>query len=276
MRTASALVAVGVLSIAGIGPAAAETTPEETATFDLGDLDLSGEGTFQQFDPALGTLQSVVITADVTMDFDVCLTNLSQEASTIPAGSVSGLAPVTFAGDIVATATGAMDVPGGELTASTGADACSDWLETGTVPTASDSFYYTETDVSPFSETLTDPAQLALYTGTGTVPFSYEASSMSDLAQPSEWTIIFLAGGSGSATISYVYEPAPVPTPSPTPSASPTPSVTPVAVAQPTPPAVPLPVTGGDVAKVVLVAGLLLAGGTAALVVGRKVQARKG
>ncbi|NBH04286.1 choice-of-anchor E domain-containing protein [Amycolatopsis sp. SID8362] len=190
-------------------PALADTTAVQTVQVDLGDLDKPGNGTFQQFDPSLGTLASMTITADVTMTFEVCMTNRSPEASTIDAGVVGGKAPITFAGNIVADATGAMDVPATTLAATSGVDSCTTWRQTGVKPTAPDSFYITEDDQWPFSRAVSDPSILSMYTGTGTVPVSWEASSASTLGQPSEWTIIFQAHGAGRATIQYTYDVAP-------------------------------------------------------------------
>ena len=270
------LVAGAALALTtGVGPASAETTGSQTTTFDLGDLDATGTGTFDQFDPSLGTLTAVHITADVTMDFDVCTTNLSDEASSVPAGEVQGSAPVTFAGGVVADAGGALALPGVTLTANAGGDPCQAWLDTGTAPSTGDSSLVSGSDTDHFDRTLTDPAALAAYVGTGTVDYGFTASSDSAISQPSEWTIVFLAEGSGRASVVYEYtprttspSPTPTPTTSPTPSsshsASPTHGTSPshTSTSTPTPGTSPgtLPSTGGPPAGL-LGLGAALAGG---------------
>lgn len=215
-RALAVLAATALAALAaGAAPvqAAAEPvqTPTQTATFDLGDLDESGTGTFEQFDPSLGTLTSVEITAEVAMDFVVCVTNLSEAATSINTGNVSGTAPLEFAGEVVADTAGAMTVPAVELAASGGVDGCADWLEAGgdagTPPAGANSTMTSGSDTDTWSTTLTSVAQLAPYVGTGTVPFAYSAASASDLSQPSEWTLVFLASGEGQASIRYTYLP---------------------------------------------------------------------
>lgn len=210
---AGALAGIAATALVAVAPApaSAETTPEQTATFDLGDLDLSGTGTFDQFDPALGELTSISISAGIEMDFAVCITNLSQGAESLPAGVASGEAPLTFAGGVIAQTTGSMDVPAVDLPAFAGTDGCADWEGAGgdpaTDPVGDNSILFSGSDSDTFATTITDPAALAPYIGTGTVDFSYDPDSASTIGQPSEWTIVFLASGSGSARISYTYTP---------------------------------------------------------------------
>lgn len=254
-----ALAGLGSLTL-GMGPAAAETTPEQTATFDLGDLDASGTGEFDQFDPSLGTLTSISITAEVEMSFDVCVTNHSAESTVIPAGEATGDAVLTFAGDIVADVAGTMPVP--ELTLAEGDDTddCTAFVEEGVVPASDDSELTSQSGVvDTFSTTITDPAVLELYTGTGTVPFSYEPSSNAEINQPSEWTIAFLAAGAGEATIQYEYDEEGPPPSSPPPDNNPPPDDPPSGGA--------LPDTGGPGSWWLALAGALIAAGGGALVV---------
>ena len=206
---AATALALAVVLI-GIAPAQAAETPTQTRSFDLGDLDVSGDGTFEQFDPSLGTLTAVRLTTDVDLDFTVCVTNLSQEAATVNAGNATGTSMVTFAGETVANAKGALTVPALDLAAG-GPDGCAGWLDAGGNPSAgpggANSALTAGSDSKSWSRILTDPAALKPYIGTGTVGFDYDASSASDLAQPAEWTLVFLAAGQGRATVSYVYEP---------------------------------------------------------------------
>ena len=205
---ATTLALSGVLI--GIAPAQADETPTQTRTFDLGDLDRSGGGTFDQFDPSLGRLTAVRLTTDVSLDFTVCVTNLSQEAAAVNAGRATGGSTVTFAGDTVANARGSLAVPAVDLAAA-GPDGCAGWLEAGgdpaTGPGGANSALTAGTDTKTWSAILTDQADLAPYIGTSTVGFDYDASSASDLAQPAEWMLVFLAAGQGKATVTYVYEP---------------------------------------------------------------------
>ncbi|HWJ66637.1 MAG TPA: choice-of-anchor E domain-containing protein [Nocardioides sp.] len=208
LATAGAL-SLGV--VAWAGPAQAATTATQTVTFDLGDLDESGTGQIEQFDPALGELTSVAIDAEVTMDFAVCVTNLSEEAASVNDGAVSGTADLSFAGDLVANTSGAMSVPGSELSSFDGTDGCADWLDAGgdpaTDPVGANSTLTTGSDTDTWSTSITDADALAPYVGTGTVGFDYTAASASDLAQPSEWTLVFLASGAGEVNVTYTYEP---------------------------------------------------------------------
>ncbi|KRA39215.1 MULTISPECIES: choice-of-anchor E domain-containing protein [unclassified Nocardioides] len=194
----------------GVAPATAATGDTQTVSFNLGDLDASGTGQIEQFDPALGTLTSVKIEAEVTMDFAVCVTNLSEATASVNSGNVSGAAPLTFAGDLVAETSGALAVPALELAANTGTDGCAAWLEAGgdpnTQPAGANSRLTAGTDTDTYSATITDEAALAPYTGTGTVGFDYDATSASDLAQPSEWTLVFLASGEGEVSVTYTYD----------------------------------------------------------------------
>lgn len=212
------LVAAGAMAVTAVAwagaPAHAAETATQTVTFDLGDLDETGTGQIEQFDPALGELTSVEIEAEVTMDFAVCVTNLSEESASINDGSVSGTADLSFAGDLVANTSGAMAVPGSEMPANTGTDGCADWLDAGgdagTDPAGANSTLTAGTDTDTWSASISDAAALAPYIGTGTVGFDYEAASASDLAQPSEWTLVFLASGAGEVTVTYTYEPGEV------------------------------------------------------------------
>lgn len=219
MRTRTVrLVAAGAMAVAAVAwtgsPAHAAETATQTVTFDLGDLDESGTGQLEQFDPSLGELTSVDIDAEVTMDFAVCVTNLSEEAASINSGVVSGTADLSFAGDLVANTSGEMAVPGGEMPANTGIDGCADWLDAGgdagAPPAGANSTLTAGSDTDSWSASISDAASLAPYIGTGTVGFGYEAASASDLAQPSEWTLVFLASGSGEVTVTYTYEPGEV------------------------------------------------------------------
>ncbi|TWG92595.1 hypothetical protein L615_000700000020 [Nocardioides sp. J9] len=212
------LAAAGTMSVAAVVwagvPAHAAETETQTITFDLGDLDESGSGAIEQFDPALGTLTSVELEANVTMDFSVCITNLSQEAASVNTGEVSGTADLTFAGDLVASTAGAMTVPGEDMPANTGIDGCADWLDAGadpgSAPAGDNSTLTVGSDTDTWSASITEAADLAPYVGTGTVSFDYTAASASDLAQPSEWTLVFLASGEGEVTVTYTYEPGEV------------------------------------------------------------------
>lgn len=210
MRLLAALALAGTAVLVGPAPASqAAETGTQTETFSLGDLDESGSGTFDQFDPSLGTLTAVALTADVTMNFTVCITNLSEEAASVNSGSATGSSSVAFAGDVVAEGTGQFTVPAIELAASEGLDGCDAWEGAGgdpeVAPDGANSQLVTDSASDSWSTTLTDAAQLAPYIGTGTVGFDYEASSLSDLAQPSEWTLVFLAGGEGEVSVTYTY-----------------------------------------------------------------------
>lgn len=211
LRIAAATAAASVTVFTmGVAPATAATGDTQTVTFDLGDLDASGTGQIEQFDPALGTLTSVEIEAEVTMDFAVCITNLSEEVASVNSGNVSGAAPLTFAGDLVVQTSGAMAVPALELAPNAGTDGCAAWQEAGgdpnTQPAGANSQLTTGSDIDTYSTTITDQAALAPYTGTGTVGFDYTATSASDLSQPSEWTLVFLASGQGEVSVTYTYD----------------------------------------------------------------------
>lgn len=211
LRIAAATAATSILALTmGVAPASAETSPTEIYSFDLEDLDASGTRQIQQFDPALGTLTSVEISAKIDMHFWVCVTNLSEEAASVNSGDVSGAANLTFAGDLVANTSGAMAVPGTELAPNTGTDGCADWEASGddlnTPPAGANSILTAGTDTDTWSETITEEAALAPYTGTGTVGFDYDASSLSNLSQPSEWTLVFLASGVGEVSVTYTYD----------------------------------------------------------------------
>lgn len=211
---AAAAVSAGVLAW-GSTPTHAAALQSQTATqtvsFDLGDLDNAGTAQLPQFDPSLGTLTSVKLEAHVTMDFAVCITNLSQNAATVNAGDVSGTANLTFAGDLVASTAGSMPVPGTELTANAGTDGCSAWQsaggDPGAQPAGTNSMLESGSSTDDWASTITDKAALKPYIGTGTVGFDYGASSASNLSQPAEWTLVFLASGTGKVDVTYAYEP---------------------------------------------------------------------
>lgn len=198
--------AVGIAGLSPLADADAEVTATETDQFDLGDLDLSGSGSFEQFDPALGKLRAVHLTASADMQFEVCMTNLSDDASTIPAGLASGDVPVEFAGDIVANLEGDTPVPEFTASANQGGDPCQDWLDNGTEPSSTDSVRFSASLDDTWSRTVTNATKLKPYIGTGQVDYDYAASSASNLGQPSEWTIIFLASGAGEVSIRYEYD----------------------------------------------------------------------
>lgn len=257
-------VAIGAAIALTAMPAGADTTPTQTVTEDLGDLDASGTGTFDAFDPAQGTLTQVDIEVVTTMDFDVCIQNRSSDSDSVPSGEVSGSAPVTFPADVVSNATGSMTIPDTTLEPFDHTDDCQAWLESGTEPASSDSVLFSETDVDTFTETLTDAADIAEYIGPGTVQYSFESSSDSAIGQPSEWTIIFLASGSAELSLSYTFEPTEV--------AGASTTTTPETTTTTTPAVVPaaLPRTGpGDSGWLVAVAGLLVISGTALVSAGR-------
>jgi LPXTG-motif cell wall-anchored protein len=271
-RAAAVLALAGLGSLTlGVGPAAAETTPVQTSSFDLGDLDDAGTGEFDQFDPSLGTLESVTITAEVSMSFDVCVTNLStaDTAIVVPAGEATGTAVLTFAGDVVADVAGSMPVPQLTLQPSDGGDDCQAFVDSdrATEPASADSVLTSQSGVvDTFSTTITDPEILALYTGTDTVPFDFVPGSESTINQPSEWTIAFLADGSGEASIQYEYAenetPATPEPPEPTESSGTTPPGD-------SAPDGELPNTGGPGAWWLAVGAALVALGGGALAVRR-------
>lgn len=250
---AMALAGLGALTLGVAAPAAAESTETQTVAVDLGDLDNSGSGVFDQFDPALGTLTAVTIEADVSMSFDVCTTNRSEVATTVPAGSASGEAVLTFAGGVVATASDTMSVNEDPLTGFDGTDDCAAFADGGPAPTGGDSSITSQAGVvETFSETITAAEQLAPYIGTGTVGFDWAPTSTSNVGQPSGWTIVFLASGDGEARITYEYTPGENP-PEPPPVNPPEPPP----VNPPEPPDT-LPNTGGPNEALVALAGLLL------------------
>lgn len=133
-------------------------------------------------------------------------------------------------------------------------DDCDAFVESGTPPASADSELVSQSGVvDTFATTIIDPAQLAPYIGTGTVGFDWAPSSASNLSQPSEWTIAFLAAGAGEASVSYEYTPGENP-PQPPPPELPE---------LPEPPEAPeapetLPNTGGPQGWLVALAGLLL------------------
>lgn len=273
-RTAAVIALAGLGSLTlGVSPAAADTTDPQTVAVDLGDLDNAGSGVFDQFDPSLGELTAVTITAEVSMDFDVCVTNLSEVATTAPSGTATGEAVLTFAGGVVANATGAMAVPELDLAASDGGDDCDTFVDSGSAPGSADSQLTSQSGVvETFSETVTDPSQLAPYVGTGTVGFDWSPASASNVSQPSEWTIAFLARGAGEATVVYEYTPTDV---SGTGSQSPTEasqapiesSQSPTEDSQQSPGM--LPDAGGPDGWLVALAGLLLMAGGSLIVLRR-------
>ncbi|MBM0125820.1 choice-of-anchor E domain-containing protein [Pimelobacter simplex] len=210
----TAVVTLGLVVGVGVAPARADQTGTQTTTVDLGDLDAAGNGVFNQFDPALGTLTSVQLTAEVTMDFQVCVTNLSEGATTVNSGTATGKSSISFAGGVVAQADGALSVPAVDLQPNTGTDGCDAWQLAGgdpaSQPAGANSRMTAGAQTDQWSATLTQPAQLTPYIGKGTVGFSYTSSSASNLAQPAEWTLVFLAGGSGRLSVTYTYTPGEV------------------------------------------------------------------
>jgi hypothetical protein len=189
--------------------------------------------------------------------------------------TIPGIGPLT-ATALVAAVSDAMPVPEVELQPHDGTDDCALFADSGVEPASADSWLGTQSGVADtFATTITDPDQLAPYIGTGTVSFAWAPSSDSQINQPSEWTIVFLASGAGEATIVYDYVPLSEPPQPPPDEEEPPADCIPVEEADgsesdeelcPTSTTTPpLPSTGGPSPLLVALAGLLLILGALAL-----------
>jgi hypothetical protein len=176
----------------GVAPrlVVAPQTQTETLTFPVDGntrTDWNSSGTVPQFDPGLGTLTSVEITRtdNTSIHSTITVTNLDAAPQTIDE---------TFGG--VLTVTG----PGGINLVASPTQAMSTVAQPG-VPQTND----VTLNPPPETQVLTDPAQLALFTGTGTVTFNASAVGTSTAVGPGNFSKLILTDATAQIQVVYHY-----------------------------------------------------------------------
>lgn len=272
MRRGAVAVAVTTLSVGLLATAASADELTETATVELEYFQGSGGGSLAAFDPSLGTLTSVAVTVDSTFENWTCVDNRDQQNERTPSSTASAALGVSIAG---LTLDAPVDRDHGSTTLAVGDDAaeCLGGPDARTEVVSPDVWFISDSGSGSDSMTSTDAGVLATFTGPGTVPFTHEASSDSNVVGTGNFNVTFEAAGDYVVTVVYTYdsEPNPTPTPTPTPTATPTepeptPSVTPTPTPTPTPSEPPLPETGAELGGLAL-AGLGAAATGAALLI---------
>lgn len=166
------------------------------------------QGALPQFDPTLGKLESVTITENGTISSDIQAENTSPVANTITAtvsGDFSLSAPGVSGDDLTVTGHPSQNSnpPYPFLAAGnpnddrsfTGA-ASVDWADASA------------TSANPNTYTLTDPALLSNYTGTGTVAVTESANANSSATDTTgNITTNIVSNGTATISVTYTYQP---------------------------------------------------------------------
>lgn len=212
----AAVMAVGATVGMGMTVGATPPTDEGTETVvqvvDLGEP--SGTTGVDLFDPTLGELLSVTYRVQGQVRVQVCIENLSQEASSTTGGPGSGELAVTLA-DLTVPVALTVDVPATTLSASDGGDDCVGGFDDGSVSfpgtvSSSDVYFDSQTVTDDATATVTDPAALSSWIAGGettTRDITWTSGSAADINQQSEWDIYFIAEGSLEVTVEYVWAP---------------------------------------------------------------------
>lgn len=153
--------------------------------------------TAPQFDPSLGELTSVTITSTASIETQIQMENVDEEAGTIDA-SVTGTVTVTPPAGAPLTSrltvTDSFDAPAFDGTADLDG------------PSFSDSGPLTRSGSQ--SLTLTSPADLARFTGTGNVTFNGRATARSTLGGPGNVVAAISTLAGADVQIVYHYTPS--------------------------------------------------------------------
>ncbi|HEY7326337.1 MAG TPA: choice-of-anchor E domain-containing protein [Gemmataceae bacterium] len=188
--------------------------------------------TVAQFNPALGTLNSVQVVLNGTLNSDVKVENLDAGSSTVNAQVNGNLS---------------LQGPGGSLlsvspTISENSTSLAPY--DGTLDYAGPSGHDFGEQSASAQQTITLTNNLSAWEGNGSVSLTESAQSSSTVSGSGNEQVHILSVGSGTVTVIYDYTPAPPPAPPPVPPASPPPSPPPCMAPPPcqAPPPAPTPV----------------------------------
>ena len=190
-----ALVSVAVVS--GVSSSTQADTYSESGSVELSSLPTAQVVKIAQFDPSLGTLTAITVTAHLAGGVDATVTNLS---------TVSQATTVAF--DTVATADG----PGGIDLAVSAHDESASVLQPGVPLTISLSGEDDDT------KTTSAAADLAAFTGTGTVDYNVSGSVVVEVNGPAKWRTRGVAHANAAVTVRYEFTPPETTTSSTTPT----------------------------------------------------------
>jgi hypothetical protein len=190
---------------------ASTPTQQVTATFTPFTTGGGQTQSVAQFNPALGTLNSVQVILNGTLNSDVKVENLDAAPSTINAQVNGNLS---------------LQGPGGTLlsvtpTISENSTSLSPY--DGTLDYAGTSGHDFGEQSASAQQSITLTNNLSAWEGTGNVPLTESAQSTSTVSGSGNEQVHICSEGSGTVTVIYNYTPAPPPAPPPVPPASPPP-----------------------------------------------------
>src|SRR5579884_4041067 len=204
--------------------ASAPTTQQATATFTPFTTGGSQTQSVAQFNPALGTLNSVQIILNSTLSSDVKVENLDAAPSTVNAQVNGNLS---------------LQGPGGSLlsvtpTISENTTSLSPY--DGTLDYGGTSGHDFGQQSAAAQQSITLTSNLSAWEGSGNVALAESAQSTSTVSGSGNEQVHINSEGSGTVTVIYNYTPAPPPAPPPVPPASPPPAPPPCTSPPPAPP----------------------------------------
>ena len=201
-RLLVAIAVIAATSALSLGTALADTTTPPPADIPPTDTDFTQTIGVAQFDPALGTLNSITVELDATVTGSMGVENTSTTSTSDGNLELSALVSVALAIDPTTMITVAS--PATTQTFSFPVyDGVFDFGGT------SGATYADINDVQMVTETLTDPAFLAAATGTGTFDFIVDAVGTSGgTASSGNTSFFFLTQAGATITVTYDYQPA--------------------------------------------------------------------
>ncbi len=208
MKTSIAIGALALLAMAGSAASAAVIS--QTQTIGPSPTDIVQTQNFAQFDPALGTLTGVMVTASASQG-PVSMKFTYNGSGTSPANRVFQYA-FDFTGSIMqganTIASGANQVfdPFGPLSGY-GSISAPVGYATGQAIIYSDPSW----SLSIASVVNVLPANFTPYVGVGTVAFDVRLENVFGLSIPGVWGAQLTTNGQSSITVEYTYTPVPTP-----------------------------------------------------------------
>jgi hypothetical protein len=218
------LLGTGYNTLSTNSVAAPTPTQQVTATFTPFSTGGSQTQSVAQFNPALGTLNSVQVILNGTLNSDVKVENLDAAPSTVNAQVNGNLS---------------LQGPGGTSlsvspTISENSTSLSPYDGTLDYGGTSGRDFGEQSASAQQSITLTN--NLSAWEGTGNVSLTESAQSTSTVSGSGNEQVHICSEGAGTATVIYNYTPAPPPAPPPVPPASPPPAPPPCMSPPPAPP----------------------------------------
>lgn len=208
---AIALTVIGLSCIAGSATSARADVISDTQSFSSLPTDIHNVLNLAQFNPALGTLTSVTVTASASSATTWQLTWNGTSPS--PTGRV-----FRYAFDWTASISqGANTIVSGATEAPAGSDPDVPFTNWGSIAAPAgyvngQSIIYGFPGVWGINvNNVVNPGDFTPYIGVGTVPFNVDLTTYFGVSTPSNWNTLLTTLGNASITVEYTYTPVPVP-----------------------------------------------------------------